>query len=32
MDIDKYIESMHPASEKERMKLRKILNQQGNDR
>jgi len=25
MDIDKYIESMHPSSEKERKKLRKIL-------
>lgn len=25
MDIDKYIESMHPASEKERVKLKKIL-------
>ena len=26
MDIDKYIESIHPSTEKERKKLRKILN------
>ncbi len=29
MDIDKYIESMHPKSEKERKKLRKILSGYG---